>query len=115
MVIPLSKLDRFVADCIRNVQAGRADAGAQNIQTDDVQLNFTVDVIDDVAEEIPGDSTEQVQPDTKQVSTKKPSTSTDVTVKPRIITEEMQTTKPGAETTTQTFGRRVTTSVSYTS
>lgn len=115
MVIRKSQLAQFVTDCIQQIQAGRADSLSRGIQTDPFEVSFSVDVIDDTAGEIDGDATEQVQPETKQVSTKKPSTSTDVTVKPQIITEEIQTSRPGAETTTQTFGRQVTTNVSYTS
>lgn len=113
MVIKKSMLAAFVTDCIQQIQAGRADALNLGIQTDPFEVSFSVDVIDDSLPAIEGDSTEQRQPETKQVAEKAASKSVQVQNRGSTRSEENQTSTPGVETTTQEFGRGSNTDVSY--
>ena len=117
MVVPKSKLAAFVSDCIQAVQAGRADAlaGDAKIQTEETQISFTVQVVDDTAELIAVQSAEQAQPETRQVTTKRPSRSVQTSEKPETVTiQESMQTQNGADEATESRGTSTNTDVTFT-
>lgn len=117
MVVPKSKLAAFVSDCIQAVQAGRADAlaGDAKIQTEETQISFSVQVVDDTAAPILVQDADQVQPETRQVTTKRPSQTVQTTVKPDTVqVQESRQTQEGADEATESRGTSTTTDVTYT-
>lgn len=115
MVVPKSQLARFVSDVIKSVQAARADVlDTALIQTDPFKISFSVQVIDDTQPAIEVGVSSQITPETKQTTTRQPTTSTQTQDSPAITSTEEQTTTPGVETTRQAYGRSSVTNVQYT-
>lgn len=116
MLVPLSRLDYYIAESILAIQRGRAHCAAQVVPVDTEPpqaVNFTFDVIDDTKPAIFGDESQSVQPETTQLQTTD-DTSTSTTTQRAVTTEETQTQTPGEERTRQSFGRSTDTETSET-
>lgn len=116
MVVPLSQLDRYVAETILAIQRARAHVAAQSVPVDTEPpeaVNFTINVIDDTKDGIEAGETQNVQPETTQTQTTVDD-GTSTTTQEAVTTEETQTQTPGRETTSQSFGRSTQTETSET-
>lgn len=116
MVVPLSKLDHYIAETVLAIQRARAHCAAQSVpvDTDPPQaVSFQIQVIDDTAASILAGETQNVQPETTQTNTTVDN-STSTTIQEAVTTEETQTSTPGAEISNQAFGRSTTVETSET-
>ena len=117
MLVPLSKLDHYVAETILAIMRARAHVAAQSVPVDTdppESVSFTIQVIDDTATDIVGGETQSVQPETTQTQTTGKDTSASRTVQHANTSEETQVQTPGAEISNQAFGRSTTTETSET-
>lgn len=117
MLVPLSKLDHYVAEAILAIQRGRAHVAAQSVPVDTdppESVSFQIQVIDDTVAGIASGETQSVQPETTQTQTTGKDTSTSTTKQAAMTSEETQVQTPGAEVSNQAFGRSTTTETSET-
>jgi hypothetical protein len=118
MVVPLSKLDHYVAETILAIQRGLAHCAAQGtpVSTDPPEaVTFQIQVIDDTAAPRQAGETQSLQPDSTQVQSTGIDSSTSTTTQAAQTSEETQVQTPGAEISNQAFGRSTTTDTSETS
>jgi hypothetical protein len=93
MLVPLSKLDHYVAETILAIQRARAHVAAQSVPVDTdppESVSFQIQVIDDTVAGIASGETQSVQPETTQTQTTGKDTSTSTTKQAAMTSEETQ-------------------------
>lgn len=92
MVVPLSQLDRYIAETLLAIQRACAHCAAQPVPvtTEPPEaVNFTINVIDDTKDGIDAGETQNVQPETSQTTTTDDN-GTSTTTQEAVTSEETQ-------------------------
>jgi hypothetical protein len=93
MLVPLSKLDHYIAETILAVQRARAHVAAQSVPIDTdppESVQFSIQVIDDTAPAINAAESQSIEPETTQTQTQGTDSSTSTTKQHAVTTEETQ-------------------------